>query len=235
MIEMFTHPNALPFSVSLAIMGLLAVLEVGSTLVGTQLSGLVDNLLPDMDFDADLDLDTDLDSDVDMSGASGANGSLIALLSWLRVDQVPFLIVLVTFLASFGLLGLGLQAGVAAVSGAPLSATLASVIALPATLPVMRGVIGMLAKILPDDETEVVSRESLIGGMAVITLGVAQANSPAEAKISDQYGTTHYVMVEPKVDGVTFEQGQTVRLLAHKNQTTFFAESMALDTGGSDE
>lgn len=232
MIEMFTHPGGMPFAVALTIMGLLALLEILSTLFGTALSGLVDNLMPDLDFDLDIDLDLDtdldIDTDVDMSGAGGAGNSLIALLSWLKVDQVPFLIVLVTFLASFGLLGLGLQAIVANVAGAPLKASLASIIALPLTLPVMRTFIGGLAKVLPQDETEVVSQESLVGGHAVIILGKATAGSPAEAKITDHFGTTHYVMVEPQAEGVELNQGQQVLLTARKKQTLFLAQAIEL-------
>ncbi len=228
MIEMFTHPSSLPFSVALTIMGFLAVLEIASTLIGTQLSGLIDNLLPDFDFDPDFDLDVDADLDADISSTTNSGNSLGALLSWLRIDQVPFLIVLVTFLASFGLLGLGLQAIVAAVAGAPLKAALACVITLPTTLPIMRGVIGLLAKVLPNDETEVVSRESLLGGRATIILGNATQGSPAEAKLSDRYGTTHYVMVEPQRQGVEFTQGQQVLLTAAKNATIFFAQATQL-------
>jgi len=232
-IEMFTHPQGLPFAVALTVMGLLTVLEVGSTLIGTQLSGLVDNLIPDFDLDTEIDLDLDLDADTDITPTSGPGNSLAGLLSWLRIDQVPFLIFLVVFLASFGLLGLSIQSLANQLLGAPLSASLASVATLPLTLPALRWMVGGLAKVLPSDETEVISRESFIGAQAQITLGKAKQGSPAEAKLSDTFGTTHYVMVEPQQVGVHLEQGQLVRLIARKDDTVFFAESTQLPAGSS--
>lgn len=227
MIEMFIHPNALPFAVALTLMALLTALEILSLLMGSALSDLVDSFMPDLDIDVDADLDLDADVDADLDVSSGGHG-LVGLLSWLNIDKVPFLMVLVSFLASFGLIGIGLQTIVAAVSGTPLKATIATIATLPLTLPVMKVITGTIAKLLPQDETEVVSRESLVGAHAVITLGTAAAGSPAEAKLRDRYGTTHYVMVEPKIAGAELRQGQQVLLVARKNQITFLAQATEL-------
>ena len=52
----------------------------------------------------------------------------------------------------------------------------------------------------------------------MITIGQAAAGSPAEARFSDEFGTTHYVMVEP--DGEeTFSQGDQVLLVAERGAT----------------
>ena len=67
-------------------------------------------------------------------------------------------------------------------------------------------------KILPKDETTAIHIEELIGRTAIIILGDARANSPAQAKVQDQYGHTHYVLVEP-ANGEILKQGQSVILM----------------------
>ena len=47
----------------------------------------------------------------------------------------------------------------------------------------------------------------------VITLGAAQTGSPAEGRLTDEHGQSHYVMVEPDVEGERFEQGTHVLLV----------------------
>ncbi|MEZ5581571.1 MAG: DUF1449 family protein [Candidatus Competibacteraceae bacterium] len=40
-------------------------------------------------------------------------------------------------------------------------------------------------------------RNQFIGRVAVITLGTAGYDSPAQAKLRDQHGQTHYIMTAP--------------------------------------
>ena len=63
----------------------------------------------------------------------------------------------------------------------------------------------------------------MIGQPAKIILGIAQANSPAQAKVKDQFGQTHYVLVEPEQDE-SFQQGQIV-ILTRKTKLGFQAIS----------
>ena len=53
--------------------------------------------------------------------------------------------------------------------------------------------------------------EELVGRTAVIVIGIAKPHSPAQAKVKDQFGQMHYVLVEPELD-VVFTQGQDVIL-----------------------
>ncbi|MEL6964311.1 MAG: OB-fold-containig protein, partial [Pseudomonadota bacterium] len=55
---------------------------------------------------------------------------------------------------------------------------------------------------------------SFVGRVATITLGSARLGQPAQAKLQDQHGQTHYVMVEPDRQDITFEQGSRVLLVA---------------------
>lgn len=203
MFEFLAADGNLPFSVALLVMLLIAVLEGVATLFGAGLSSLLDSFIPG--------IDTDFHGP-DLEGS----GSLSRLLGWLRIGQVPALILLVVFLTAFGLIGLVMQSLLMHSIGLMLPAVIAW---LPATLiamPAVRVVGGGLAIIMPKDETDAVSEQSFIGRIAVITLGVARQSSPAEAKLKDQHGQTHYVMIEPDLADETFPQGTTVILVRQR-------------------
>ena len=82
------------------------------------------------------------------------------------------------------------------------------------SLPFVRMFGGLLARIIPKDETDAVSEDSFIGRTATITLGRASKGSPTRAKLTDHHGTTHYIMVEPDIDDEIFEQGSSVLLVS---------------------
>ncbi len=206
MIEVLGADGSLPFAVALAVMLFIAVLEGVATLFGAGLSGLLEGFLPDLDLNLEA---PDLNDP----------GTFTRLLGWLRLGQVPVLMLLVIFLAAFGLIGLGMQATVANLFGTTLPAPVASVPALLLALPVVRGLGGLLGKVMPRDETDAVAEGSFVGRVAVITLGRAAPGHPAQAKLRDSHGQTHYVMVEPDGDD-TLEAGTAV-LLVSMNGATF--------------
>ena len=51
---------------------------------------------------------------------------------------------------------------------------------------------------IPKDETTAVSDASLVGRVGTIVIGTASAGRPAETRVHDEHGTTHYIMVEPE-------------------------------------
>lgn len=136
-----------------------------------------------------------------------------SLLSWLNVGRLPLLMLIVVFLFSFGMIGLIGQRIAVALLGATapwlLTAPAAFAVALPATRVFAAGV----ARIMPRDESSAVSRDSLVGRIAVIVTGEARPGSAAQARVRDAYGKDHYVMVEPDNDGDVFEQGRSVLLV----------------------
>ena len=190
MLEFLVAEENLAFSVALALMTLLALLEGVGTLLGAGLSGLVDALLPDS-------LTPDLHMDAPETATPGA---LSGLLGWLYVGKVPLLIVLILLLMSFGLGGLLLQSLARSISGSLLPAGIASAGAALLALPVTRGSARFVARLIPRDETEAVSTGSFVGRVAVITLGRASPGSPAQARLRDEHGQSHYVMIEPDGD-----------------------------------
>jgi len=181
------------FTGALVLMLMIAVLEGVMTLIGIGISDLLDNILPEFDVDA-------------------PDGGLTKVLGWLRFGEVPALILLVVFLVGFGTTGLLIQKFSQSTVGLLLPGGLLALGVFFLTLPQVRFAGNLLRRFAVGDETEAVGRDSFIGRVAVITIGKAEAGSPAEARFSDEYGTTHYVMVEPDESEI-FNQGEKVLLV----------------------
>ena len=219
MIAFLLSSQNLPFTVALTLMLAIAVMEGVGSLIGAGLSDMINSVLSKMDLhlhaDIDMDMDADMDMHMDVDTDLHPPGHFTHLLSWLRVGQVPVLILAIVFLTAFGLIGLFCQSTASKLFGHMLPASLASIPALVVTFPVVRVCGGALAKILPKDETESVSEESFVGRVAVIILGTAAPGKPAQARLSDLYGQNHYIMLEPDLAGARFEQGTSVLIVSH--------------------
>lgn len=153
------------------------------------------------------DLDLDLDS---------------GLLDWLGIGRVPLLVILVAFLAGFGIIGLAGQQVAQAVTGALLPAWIAVPGAALVALPITAGLGRVLARLMPHDETTAFDVDDLVGRRGVITIGRAAAHSPARTRVVDPHGQPHHVLVEPNDPAVTFEEGDTV-LLVRREGASFRA------------
>lgn len=177
MLEIIAAPANLPFSVALLVMLMIGAVEA----LGLGASAV------------HLDLHADAD---------GGD-----LLGWLGIGKVPLLMLLVVFLALFGLAGLAIQQ-----FAGPLPAWIAAPAAAAAALPLTGFGARGLARIMPGDETTAVSLDSLVGRRGTITIGTARRGSPAQARVADIHGQPHYVMVEPYDDSQSIGEGETVRL-----------------------
>lgn len=224
MLDFLLQPENLVFGVALALMLGIAILEGVMTVLGAGLSGLLDNLLPEgVQADLDLDIDGDIDGAEVLDAASPS--ALSKLLGWLCVGRVPVLVLLVAFLLSFGLVGFALQKVVFAVSGALLPGWIVWLPALAAALPPTRWIGRAVARIVPSDETSAVSVDSFVGRTAVVTLGTAKQGQPAQARLKDQHGQSHYVMVEPDNTQDEFTTGSRVLLVRRVNSTFLAIEN----------
>ncbi len=199
----------IPFLAALVLMVMLAV---------SQVLGLGDVLGGDADVDVDLDTDASAGD-----GSSGEVGFLGGLLSLLGVGRVPFLIWLALLLFAFALIGISLQALSADLLGDVLPPALAAVLAGLFALPVTGVISRPLGAILPGDRTSAVPVSSLVGRMAQIQIGTARAGSPARARVLDQFGQTHLVMVEPHDPSAELAADEEV-LLVRRDGNTFYAE-----------
>lgn len=159
-------------------------------------------------------------------GLDGADGDVNvetpSLLSWLNVGRLPLLMLIVVFLFAFGMTGLVGQSVLLAAIGRTLPWFAASPLALVVALPVTRVFGRAVARILPKDETSAVSRDSLVGRVAVVVTGEARQGSAAEARVRDEHRQVHYVMVEPDNAGDVFPEGSSV-LLVRRAGAKYFA------------
>ncbi len=195
----FLEDGNVVFSTAIVLMLFIAIMEGVLMLVGFGISQVFDSLLPDMELNADI------------PDGYQANG-LSRLLGWIRFGQVPALVILILFLTTFGFLGISLQLMANSLIGATLPPWLAVIPAVLLALPLVRFFTGLLQNIALKDETEAISSSTFVGNIATITLGVAEQGSPAEARFTDKFGTTHYTMVEPDNNQV-YSQGDTVLLV----------------------
>jgi len=187
------------FSIALALMLLIAVVELVAVVLGGGLSSSLDSILPDAEVTQ-----------------PETEGVLSRLLSWLRIGEVPLLMVLVVFLMGFSLIGLFSQKLLMAIFGFYSPGWLAGLYVLPLSLPFVRWGTGVLQRIIPKDETTAITAESLIGRVALITLGTAKAGYPAEAKVKDQHNYYHYIQVEPDEADQAFVTGTEILLLSRQ-------------------
>lgn len=211
MFGFLTADQNMPFTVALIVMFGIALLEGISVFFGAALSSIIDAILPDPPA-ADVAVDADLDAGIDGVEVQSSN-ALSRLLSWLRVGQVPVLMLIVVFLTGFGLIGLGVQALTQNVLGFLWPGAIAALGALVLSLPLVRVIGGALAYVMPKDETDAVSVDTLVGRIATITIGTAVAGRAAEARLTDEHGTLHYLMVEPDSPDAAFHAGEHVLLV----------------------
>ncbi|QYJ94712.1 YqiJ family protein [Shewanella spartinae] len=191
----------LPYSLALALVILLGLVEGFSMVFGLSLFGLLDDLTP-MEVDADVD-----------TGVSGVTG----VAGWLCLDRLPLLIWLVLALTSFAIAGFAINYLAISFHGAlpaPLSIPLAIVLGAFSC----RILGARLANLLPKNETSAVSVDELSGLVGVVTLGCARKGFPSEAVVKDTYQQKHYVLVEPELAGEAFSQGTSVVLLNRNGQ-----------------
>jgi hypothetical protein len=218
-IEWFTAAGNTPFTVALLVMLGLTAVELVSLLTGVSLNDAVDELVVSH---AGLETVGDAPTGMEVTSPDGPN-VLGRFLAWLYVGTVPVLMVFIVFLTVFGVSGLVAQNLLRAMLGMALPAVVVAPIVGLACLPVVRICTGGLARLLPRDETSAVDAATFVGRTALITGGAARAGMPAQARLTDQFGTTHYVLVEPEDAEDTFPAGSLVLLLRQTGGGRFSA------------
>ena len=196
------------FTIALIVMLFISIIEGITVLLGFGLSLIIETIFPDID--------------LELGNHEVPEGALSKLLSWLNYGKVPVLIILICFLTLFGLIGYITQYLVYGLTTSLLPQIIVVPLALIIALPFMKVTTSFFKTIMPKDETTALSNESFIGKVAVITLGKASYGSPAEGKIKDKYGQTHYFMVEPELKNEEFMQGEDV-ILSKQNVNGFYA------------
>ena len=194
--ELVTPGNA-PFLVAICMMVFIGTLEGLSLLIGTGLLSHLDTFFA-----------------VHLDGG---------FLGWLHIGRVPLLVLIVLFLTGFAIVGLTLQWMVAGFAGAPLPPLLASVVAAAGSLPVVHFLGSQIGRHIPRDETSAISEDSFIGRVARLTAASAMAGQPGQAKLTDEHGRTHYLLVVPDDPEDRFAQGDAVLIVSRASGSLFHA------------
>lgn len=189
--SLFTAPENLPFGIGFALIVGIALLEGLGMLVSMSPSNLLDDFLPEIDGDSGLD----------------------RVLGWLHIGKVPALVLLLLFLGGYTVFGYSLQMVAKGLFGGYLPAWLAGLVAVPAGMATVRALGALIAHIIPRDETSAVSEQGLIGRVGVIVAGGARRGLAAQARVKDSHGRSHYLMVEPDIDGESFDEGAQVLIV----------------------
>jgi Na+/phosphate symporter len=210
-----------PFAAALALMLLIGLFEGIGIVLGVGIGSVLDALIPDFNATPEIEV-----------AEVGSNNALSRLLGWLKVGQVPILMLLIVFLVGFSGTGYFLNSAAAQIFSSPLPGIISVPIAFAAALPITRVGASALQVILPRDETSSVSLDSLIGRQAYITLGTATRTASAEARVQDAHGMTHYVMVQAEQNHGPFSTGEPLLLVRRidNNFIAIKANEMALDT-----
>jgi len=205
-VDLLLAPEARPFAVAALILIGLVGIELVGLLVGLSLSQWVDH-----SFDHAADHSADHDGDSHFTGA----------LDWLNAGRVPLMVLLMLALGAFAALGFALEAVARAVS-MPLPALAASVLAVLAAVPVVRGGSRVLSRIVPRDETYAVEPADLVGRTAEVTMGPLDAGIPGRVKVRDAHGNWHFPRARGAAGQAPMAIGSTVLLVEWKG-TAFLA------------
>lgn len=198
--SLFTTPENLPFGIAFALIIGIALIEGLGMMISMSPSNLLDDWLPD----------------------SAGDGALDRVLGWLHLGRVPSLVLLVLFLAGYAVFGYSLQSACRGLIGHYLPAWAAGLVAVPAGLATVRGLGALVAYIIPRDESSAVSAQTLLGRVGVIYAGHARRGLAAQARVRDEHGYTHHLLVEPDLDDELLEEGSEV-LLVRKSGASYRA------------
>jgi hypothetical protein len=210
----FFAPETAPFAVALCVTAGIAVIEAIGLITGLSASHAIDGALPDMDV-----------GHVHIDSAHVEGGHIEPLghvLSWFSFGRVPSLVILILLFSSFGLAGFIEQEFLRRTFGIALHPLTASIPAAVAAAFAARYGGRVIARLIPRDETDAVSRSSFLGQIATIVRGEARLGHPAEAKLRDIHGRTHYFLVEPDEGEPAFGAGSEV-LIVRQSGSVFRA------------
>ena len=214
-----------PFVIALLVMFGLTLVELIALFVGFSVNDAIDDFfVPHAHVETPhADIDTpqgDAAHGLDTIHVDGP-GMVARFLAWLYIGKVPVLMVLIVLLTVFGLVGLIAQGIVHSLTGTLAPAIIAAPLVLIGVLPVVRACTAGIHRILPSDETSAVDPSTFVGRTAFVTNGIARTGLPADARLLDQFGTEHHVLVEPDNAGETFAAGQIVLLVRQSGAGRF--------------
>lgn len=190
--QFFTSSQNAAFVWALVILTILSLVIVLGTLLGAI-------QLPE----ADADLEVDWESE----------GLAAGLLEYFGVAAMPLSIFVLVGTCSFFVTGYAIQMVALNLRGTFLPGWIAIFPALIVTLILCRLSGKVFARSKLKLHTTAVASSSFLYRLVVIQQGTAKQGLAAEAKVVDEHGQTHYVLVEPRDPNESFPQGSEVVLV----------------------
>lgn len=215
---MIIESSVVPFALALGFLVALLIIEVLGLLLGWSLiaesdaGDAADLSVEAFDIDPDLpDLEAQIETAFDaMEAGAGETSGHPTLLDITEKQKAPFIIRLAAFCLVFGLVGLGLQTGVQTVLGRALHPALASLLVAPLGWLGAGRISDVVTRLLPQTETTA-TRAQFMGGLrGVVTQGTARRGAPAEVRLRDRHGNTHYLRCEPLRRDAVIPEGTEV-------------------------
>lgn len=229
--HLLLEPGLAPFSLALAVVAGLLLLEVVFGLMGVSLIGDGADATPEFDsadLAADAGLDLGAEAALDGPGPVPPGGAS----AWLGFGKVPAVLWLAGMLTGFGISGYLLQLVLSSVTGVLLPAWAAALVAVPPALAGGRWFARTLSRIVPRTESAAISRRSLGDRVGIVVQGTARRGMPAQARIRDGHGNLHYVRVEPVDDDGEIAAGTEVIIL--RGRTDVLKAMPVTGTGGEE-
>lgn len=198
-----------PFSMALALLVALFVLELVALMIGGSVFGAGESDLDVSPEIAALEASFDLDPGElpDVGALNDASAALEGLApeasgvtaspGILGLGQAPFMVWFAALLLGFGVAGFGLQTLADTVFGGPLPLWVAAPVAGVFGLGFARRFARVFGRLLPGIETSATSAQFMGGLRGTVTQGVARTGSPAEVQLHDRHGNVHHMRCEP--------------------------------------
>jgi membrane protein implicated in regulation of membrane protease activity len=208
LIDHFMQPEVRPFAIAAIMIVLVGGVEVASMLVGLSISEL-------------------LGQSVGFAHDSGSSSesNFAHVLSWINVGGVPLMICILLALGIFSILGFLIQ-DAARLVAAPLPASAAGVLALAATVPLLRAATRFASRLIPQDESYAVVLSDLVGRVGEVAVGPLDDGLPGRVRVKDIHGNWHVVTAQPAPGSPPLPKGTAV-LLVDRKDSRFLAISAA--------
>ena len=204
--DILLAPDVRPFAIAAAIMMALGAIELLTTLVGFSLAELVGK-----------DVAVEADSHTGLGG----------LFLWINAGRLPLLILIILALGVFSIEGFLLQ-GIAHAAGFAIPVSIAALVAIAGSIPVIRTTSRGIARIIPRDESYAVSDADFVGKVAMVSVGPLDQGLPGRVRLKDVFGNWHTVAARASLDSAPLPVGASV-LLVDRDARSFIAISAPAD------
>jgi hypothetical protein len=128
---------------------------------------------------------------------------------WLNLGRVPFSILLMLLLVTFGAIGIVLS-GLLPM----LPAWSLAIVAVPGAVLSTKAIGNAIARVIPHDETYAVTAEEFVGLEGTVTLGPLDDGLAGSVTVRDRHGEVHTLRARPVDRGAAIEKGARIVVVA---------------------